>query len=137
MTLSKKSEALLEGARDEARRLGHRYVGTEHVLLAVSREEDSKVSEILIELGLEPEVLQSQVDAFIIKSGIPQANQDIPVSPRAQRTFDLAIKEAEVLGADAADPEHVLVALAQDEEGVAARVLEVFGIDYASIRRFL
>ncbi len=137
MLLSEASEALKDGARDEARRLGHRYVGTEHILLAVSREPDTRVSEILIELGLEPKVLQNQIDAFVISAGSSQTDEDIPFSPRAQRTFDRAIKEADSLGASAAKPEHVLVALAQDEEGVAARVLEVFGIDRASIRRFL
>jgi len=137
MSLSAKSEAVKEGAGDEARRLGHRYVGTEHVLLAVSRVPDSKVSEILVDLGLAPEVLQSQVDAFVISSGSAGAEEEIPVSPRAQRAIDRASEEATALGAVEAEPEHLLLALAQDEDGVAARVLEVFGIDYASIRRFL
>ena len=137
MSLSEKSEALKEGARIEAKRLGHRYVGTEHILLAVSREPDTRVSEILIELDLKPDVLQRQVDAFVISSGSIQTDEDIPFSPRALRTFDQAVEEADLLGVPAAEPEHVLLALAQDEDVVAARVLEVFGIDYASIRRFL
>ncbi len=137
MPLSEKSEALKEGARIEAKRLGHRYVGTEHILLAVSREPDTKVSEILIELDLEPKVLQDQVDAFVISAGPLQTDEDIPFSPRAQRAFDRAVEEADLLGAPAAGPEHLLLALAQDEDVVSARVLEVFGIDYASIRRFL
>ena len=137
MSLSEKSEALKAGAEDEARRLGHRYVGTEHILLAVSREPGTRVSEILIELGLEPKDLQGQVDAFVISAGPLLTDEDIPFSPRAKSAFERAIVEADILSAPAAELEHVLVALVQDEEGVAARVLEVFGIDYASIRRFL
>ena len=137
MSLSEKSEALKEGARVEAKRLGHRYVGTEHILLAVSREPDTRVSEILIELGLEPKILQEQIDAFVISAGPLQTDEDIPFSPRAQRAFDRAVEGADLLGAPAAEPEHLLLALAHDEDVVAARVLEVFGIDYASIRRFL
>ncbi len=137
MSLSENSEALKEGARIEAKRLGHRYVGTEHILLAVSREPNTKVSEILIELDLEPKVLQDQVDAFVLSAGPLQTDENIPFSPRARRAFDRAVKEADLLCAPAAEPEHVLLALAQDEDVVSARVLEVFGIDYASIRRFL
>lgn len=130
-------ETMKSWAQEEAGRLGHRYVGTEHVLLAVCRSENRKVGAILVELGLDPEDLRSQVDAFVIKSDVPRSEEGIPVSPRAQRAIDRAGEEAASLGTDAVAPEHLLLALLQDEDGVAARVLEVFGIDYASIRRFL
>ena len=135
--LSEKSQALKEASKVEARRLGHRYVGTEHILLAVSREANLKVSEILIALGLDPADLQSQIDAFVISAGSPATTEEIPFSPRALRSLDRAIEEAGSLGSPKAEPEHVLLSLAQDEEGVAARVLEVYGIDYASIRTVL
>ena len=137
MKLSEKSERLKVVAGEEARRLGHRYVGTEHLLLAVSHDENEKVCEILVELGLDPADLRSQVDAFVIKSGVPKTDEDIPMSPRAEAAFERSLVEAGQLECPAAEPEHVLLAMAEDEDGVAARVLEVFGIDYASIRRFL
>jgi ATP-dependent Clp protease ATP-binding subunit ClpC len=136
VSLSEKSEALKAGSLAQARRLGHRYVGTEHILLAVARGSHGPVNEILDHLDLDPQDLQDQIEASILSSGTPKREEEIPFSPRALKTFDRAIGEAESLGQPAADPEHVLLALAQDEEGVAARVLEVFGIDYASIKRW-
>ena len=135
MNSSENSEKLLEVARAEAKRLGHRYVGTEHLLLAVSR--DPTVGEILTKLHLEPEDLQSQVDAFVISTGALDSDEVVPVSPRAQKALDQSIDEANALLVESPAPIHVLLALAGDEEGVAARVLEEFAIDYASIQRFL
>lgn len=137
MSLSEKSEDLKAGSRAEARRLGHRYVGTEHILLAVSRESQGRVGEVLVKLDLDPHDLQEQIEASILSSGTPKKEEEIPFSPRALRMFEQSVEEARLLGLSVAEPEHVLLALAKDEEGVAARVLEVFGFDYASVRRFL
>jgi len=135
MNSSDNNDALLEIARAEAKRLGHRYVGTEHLLLAVSR--DVVVGEILTKLHLEPADLQSQVDAFVISMGALDSDETVPVSPRAQKALDQSLDEASALQVGTPAPIHVLLALAGDEEGVAARVLEEFAIDYASIKRFL
>ena len=136
MTLSQASEALKAASQAEARRMGHRYVGTEHILLAVSRASGG-VQDVLGKLDLDPHDLQNQVNASVLSSGTPKKEEVIPFSPKALRTFDQAEKEAEKLGAAAAEPEHVLLALVEDEEGVAARIMEVFAIDYASIHRFM
>ena len=136
MTLSQASEALKAASQAEARRMGHRYVGTEHILLAVSRA-SGVVQDVLGKLDLDPHDLQNQVNASVLSSGTPKKEEVIPFSPKALRTFDQAEKEAEKLGAAAAEPEHVLLALVEDEEGVAARIMEVFAIDYASIHRFM
>ena len=136
MALSEKSKALKAGSLVEARRLGHRYVGTEHILLAICRASHGPVTEILDRLDLDAHGLQEQIEASILSSGMQKKKEEIPFSPRALKTFDCSLEEAEILGQTDADPEHVLLALAQDEEGVAARVLEVFGIDYASIKRW-
>jgi ATP-dependent Clp protease ATP-binding subunit ClpC len=132
MSLSEKSKALKGVAVAEARRLGHRYVGTEHLLLAVCLADDTRVRNALLSLDLDPDDLRSQVDAFLISSTKLESNEVIPVSPRALKALENAALEAEE-----AEPEHVLLALMQDGEGVASRVLEVFGIDYASIRTAL
>jgi ATP-dependent Clp protease ATP-binding subunit ClpC len=136
VTLSQASEALKAASQAEARRMGHRYVGTEHILLAVSRA-SGVVQDVLGKLNLDPHDLQNQVNASVLSSGTPKKEEVIPFSPKALRTFDQAEKEAEKLGAAAAEPEHVLLALVEDEEGVAARIMEVFAIDYASIHRFM
>ena len=136
MSLTQASEALKAASQAEARRMGHRYVGTEHVLLAVSRV-SGRVQEVLAKLDLDPQDLQNQVNASVLSPGTPKKEEAIPFSPKALRTFEQADKEAEKLGATAAEPEHVLLALVEDEEGVAARIMEVFAIDYASIHRFM
>ena len=136
MTLSQASETLKAASQAEARRMGHRYVGTEHILLAVSRASGG-VQDVLGKLDLDPHDLQNQVNASVLSSGTPKKEEVIPFSPKALRTFDQAEKEAEKLGAAAAEPEHVLLALVEDKEGVAARIMEVFAIDYASIHRFM
>lgn len=137
MALSERGQKVREGAVEEARRLGHRYVGTEHLLLAVSRVGDSTVENILAKLDLEPQDLRDQVDAFVIASGVSHEDPEVPFTPRAEAVIELAEAEGVSLGVEAADPVHILAALAQNEEDVSARVLEVFAIDYASIRRFL
>ncbi len=137
MSLSEKSKALKGVAVAEARRLGHRYVGTEHLLLAVCLADDTRVRNALLSLDLDPDDLRSQVDAFLISSTKLESNEVIPVSPRALKALDNAALEAEEADAGKAEPEHVLLALMQDGEGVASKVLEVFGIDYASIRTAL
>ncbi|MBS10975.1 MAG: hypothetical protein CME19_05145 [Gemmatimonadetes bacterium] len=136
MGLPESLVTVLEAATLEAQRLGHRYVGTEHLLLAVCLD-PAKVREILVELDLDPLDLRSQVDAFVIKSDPLKSEEHIPVSPRALKALARSIEESQALGAPEPMLEHVLLMLAEDEDGVAARVLEVFGIDYASIRRFL
>ena len=137
MSLSEKSKALKGVAVAEARRLGHRYVGTEHLLLAVCLADDTRVRNALLSLDLDPDDLRSQVDAFLISSTKLESNEVIPVSPRALKALDNAALEAEEADAGKAESEHVLLALMQDGEGVASKVLEVFGIDYASIRTAL
>jgi|TARA_B110000116_G_C16708824_1_gene523426 ATP-dependent Clp protease ATP-binding subunit ClpC len=136
VSLTQASEALKAASQAEARRMGHRYVGTEHVLLAVSRV-SGRVQKVLAKLDLDPQDLQNQLNASVLSSGTKKKEEAIPFSPKALRTFEQADKEAEKLGATAAGPEHVLLALVEDEEGVAARIMEVFAIDYASIHRFM
>ena len=88
----------------------------------------------MINLEVETDELIEQIDASVSGSGVQSGQQDIPFSPRATRVFDRSPEVADALDDESADTEHVLLALLEDEEGVAAQVLEGYGVDYASIR---
>tara|TARA_Y100000588_G_scaffold260806_1_gene275372 strand:+ start:4005 stop:4421 length:417 start_codon:yes stop_codon:yes gene_type:complete len=133
MSLNEEAEALRTHAQDEARRLGHMYVSTEHVLLAIARHATDRIRGALIKLEVETDELIEQIDASISGSGVQGGSQDIPFSPRATRVFERAVDVARGLGVESAEQEHVLLSLLEDEEGVAAQVLEEYGVDYASI----
>ena len=135
MNHSPEVESLRSHAIEEARRLGHGYVGTEHLLLAVIREETSPACKALIALDIDPLDLKSQIESYVVISTQSPGDEEIPFAPRAKRTLDWALEEAGSRGAESAGPEHVLLALARDEDGVAAQILEAFGVDYASINR--
>ena len=78
--------------------------------------------------------LIEQINASVSGSGAAGGQEDIPFSPRATRVFDRALDASEHLGDRSADTEDVLLALLEDEEGVAAQVLEEYGVDYASVK---
>ncbi len=133
MGLTDRAEALRGQAEEEAQRLGHMYVSTGHVLLAIARHATDQIRVALIHLEVETNELIEQINASVSGSGVQVSRQDIPFSPRATKVFDRASDVAASLGATSADSEHVLLALLEDEEGVAAQVLEHYGVDYASI----
>ena len=134
MALTERAAALREQAQDEARRLGHMYVSTEHILLAIARHATERIRSALIHLEVETDELIEQIDASVSGSGATGGQADIPFSPRATRVFDRTLEASELLDDRSADTEDVLLALLEDEEGVAAQVLEEYGVDYASIK---
>ena len=132
MELSEQAEALRGQAETEARQLGHRYVSTEHLLLAIARNASSRLTDALVRLEVEPSELIEQIYASVAVGSPDEGKDAIPFSPRVTKTFERALSEAAELGGERAEPEHVLIALLEDEESVAAQVLEHYGVDYAS-----
>jgi ATP-dependent Clp protease ATP-binding subunit ClpC len=109
-------------AQDEARVLSHNYIGTEHLLLGLLREEEGLAAKVLDELGVTLEGMRDQV-ARIIGLGDEATSGQIPFTPRAKKVLELALREALALGHNWIGTEHILLGLARENEGVAMRIL--------------
>lgn len=120
-------------SQEEARRLGHNFVGTEQLLLGIIGEGTSIAAKVLSEQNLNLDSTRREIES-IIGRGSGFMPPEIPFTPRAKRVFESAMKEARQLGNNYIAPEHILLGLLQDEEGVAAKVLENFGIDRGQLR---
>ena len=120
-------------SQEEARRLGHNFVGTEQLLLGLIGEGSSTAAKLLIDQGMTLEDAREEVESVIGRgSGFIPA--EIPFTPRAKRIFETALQEARQLGNNYISPEHILLGLLQDEEGVAAKVMDNFDIDRGRLR---
>jgi ATP-dependent Clp protease ATP-binding subunit ClpC len=109
-------------AQDEARALRHAYIGTEHVLLGLLREEQGIAARVLESLGVTIEEVRGQVARMVGQSDGVAAGQ-IPFTPRAKKVLDLALREALSLGHTWIGTEHLLLGLARENEGVAMQIL--------------
>jgi ATP-dependent Clp protease ATP-binding subunit ClpC len=120
----------IEYARDEAARLKHDYIGTEHLLLGLIRLGDGRAVEVIANLGLELEDLKASVEEVVQPSGGTMTMGQLPLTARAKKTLEVSGQEARALKSKDIDTEHILLALLKDEEGVAAQVLSTYEIDY-------
>jgi ATP-dependent Clp protease ATP-binding subunit ClpA len=122
-------------AQLEARDLRHNYIGTEHLLLGLLREEEGVAARVLVSLGVTTDAVRDQVARLIgVGDEPPQAGQ-VPFTPRAKKALELALREALSLGHNYIGTEHVLLGVARVTDGVAARVLrESFDVDADKIR---
>ncbi|EDZ96877.1 ATPase AAA-2 domain protein [Limnospira maxima CS-328] len=120
-------------SQEEARRLGHNFVGTEQLLLGIIGEGTSIAAKVLSDQNLNLDNTRREIES-IIGRGSGLMPPEIPFTPRAKRVFESAMKEARQLGNNYIAPEHILLGLLQDEEGVAAKVLENFGIERRQLR---
>src|SRR5664280_3460738 len=109
-------------AQDEARALKHNYIGTEHILLGLLREEEGLAARVLESLDITVEEVRAQV-ARIVGQGDEVTTGQIPFTPRAKKVLELALREALSLGHNYIGTEHILLGLVREDEGVAARIL--------------
>jgi ATP-dependent Clp protease ATP-binding subunit ClpC len=120
-------------AQDEARAFRHNYIGTEHLLLGLLREEEGLGARTLENLGIVIEPVRAQV-ARIVGHGDEAATGQIPFTPRAKRVLELALREGLALGHNYIGTEHLLLGLAREGDGVAMRILVDLGVDAEKIR---
>src|SRR5215207_11682174 len=109
-------------AQEEARTLKHNYIGTEHILLGLLREEEGLAARVLESLDITVERVRAQV-VRIVGSGEEVTSGQIPFTPRAKKVLELALREALSLGHNYIGTEHILLGLVRENEGVAARFL--------------
>lgn len=111
----------------------HNYIGTEHLLLGLLREEEGLAARTLETLGVTIEDVRSKV-VKIIGEGDRKLNGQIPFTPRSKRVLELSLREALSLGHNYVGTEHVLLGLVRENEGVAARILLDSNIDQEKVR---
>jgi ATP-dependent Clp protease ATP-binding subunit ClpC len=125
---------VIQIAQEEARRFGQSFIGTEQLLLGLLREQNSIAAQVLLELGATPDATTQAVEQIVgTKSNYVPA--EIPFTPAAKKLLERAIQEVRQLGQRAVAPEHLLLALTQDRDGVAAKILDMLEIDPAAVRR--
>eukprot|EP01024_Parvocaulis_polyphysoides_P059037 TRINITY_DN6373_c1_g1_i7.p1 TRINITY_DN6373_c1_g1~~TRINITY_DN6373_c1_g1_i7.p1 ORF type:complete len:953 (+),score=232.23 TRINITY_DN6373_c1_g1_i7:135-2861(+) len=120
-------------AQEEARRLGHNFVGTEQILLGLIGESTGIAAKVLKGMGVNLKEARTEVEK-IIGRGSGFVAVEIPFTPRAKRVLELSLEEARQLGHNYIGTEHILLGLLREGEGVAARVLETLGADTTKIR---
>ena len=120
-------------AQDEARALKHNYIGTEHLLLGLLREEEGPAARVLGTLGVSLDDVRDQV-ARIVGQGDEVPRVQIPFTPRAKKVLELSLREAIALDHNYIGTEHLLLGLVRENDGVAARILLDFGADAETIR---
>jgi ATP-dependent Clp protease ATP-binding subunit ClpC len=127
-SFTERAQRVLYLSQEEARKLGHSFVGTEHVLLALTHESQGVAGRALHNMGVEPEAVRNEVES-IIGRGEPGQAEMVGLSPRAKRVLELAIDEARMMGHGYVGTEHLLLGLLREGEGVAAQVLDNLGVD--------
>jgi ATP-dependent Clp protease ATP-binding subunit ClpC len=124
---SERARRVLTIAQEEARSLNHSYIGTEHILLGLVREEEGVAARVLTNLGIGLSKVRSAVE-FIIGRGDKPGTGETGLTPRAKKVIELAIDEARQMGHNYIGTEHLLLGLLREGEGVASSVLDSFGI---------
>ncbi len=113
-------------AQEEARMLGHGYIGTEHILLGLLAEGEGPAARALTALGISLDAAREQV-AEIVGEGAGAPSGHIPFTGRAKKVLELSLREAQRLGDSYIDTEHILLGLAREGEGVGVQVLDRLG----------
>jgi ATP-dependent Clp protease ATP-binding subunit ClpC len=133
---TKRARRVLTYAQEEATRLNHSYIGTEHLLLGLLREEEGLAAKVLRELGVEQNRVRRMIEDIVGRGQAP-ANARLSLTPRTRRVIELAVDEARRLGHHYIGTEHLLLGLVREEDGVAITVLKTLNLSPEKIRQQL
>ena len=126
---------VLAMAREEAARLHHEYVGTEHILLGLIREGEGVAATVLQNLSVELDEIQQKIEETVKKGKAAQTTgPDLPYTSRAKKVLELAMSEARELSHSYVGTEHLLLGLLREEKGIAAQVLTDAGVNLDAAR---
>lgn len=131
---TERARKVLWFAKEEAIRLRHPYVGTEHLLLGILKMSDSIASLILANLGADFESIRRHIETVVPPGINPVPHTDLPLDPDARRALNYAIDEAKKMGHNYIGTEHLLLGILRERRGIAARVLSDFGITLEDAR---
>lgn len=130
---TERAQRALIYAQEEARNLGHNYVGTEHLLLGLLREEEGAAAQVLKSLGMDSKKIRELVENLVGKGSF-NFTEGFGYTPRTKRVMELSFYEARNLGHNYVGTEHLLLSLIREGEGVAARILKDSGVDMQHVR---
>jgi ATPases with chaperone activity, ATP-binding subunit len=131
---TERAQKVLLLAQEEAQYFDHSYVGTEHVLLGIIKEGEGIASKILQSMGATLDKVREQVENIEGRGTPSMYGSEIALTPRTKRLIELSIVEARSLGHNYVGPEHILLGIIREGEGVAAAVLQNIGIDFNRLR---
>ncbi|MBI2305317.1 MAG: AAA family ATPase [Chloroflexi bacterium] len=135
---TEKAQEVLAASQELVRQYRHSQWDVEHILLALLQQEEGLTSDILQKLGVEAEYIRQRVDRVLNAAPkVAYQGGQIFVTPRVQRLLENAVQEAERLKDEFVGTEHLLIAMAGEREGEAARILREFGIDQEKVYRAL
>jgi predicted GNAT family acetyltransferase len=132
--LTERARRVIDFAREEAARLGEIYIGTEHLLLGLTRVPDGVGAKILVRLGISLESVENETRQQVTR-GTANMGQAMQLTPRAEKVIDLAYAEAGLLNNNYIGAEHLLLGLIREGEGLAAKLLVKLGADLERVRR--
>jgi ATP-dependent Clp protease ATP-binding subunit ClpC len=130
-------QQVIQHAREEALRLGNDYIDTEHLLLGLLRLSEGLAISIIKNLGCELNELKEAVEEFVDSSSSTMKIGNIPFTKRAERVLKVSYIEGKNFNSEIIGTEHLLLALAKEEEGIATQVLHAYSITYESVKREL
>ena len=126
---------VLTYSREEALRLGHEYVGTEHLLLGIVREGEGVALQILELLGVSPSTLRKEIENTVKPSNKMSMNLgNIPLVKQAEKVLKVTVLEAKLFNSAVIETEHLLLAILKDEDSVGSRILKRFDVDYRAAK---
>jgi ATP-dependent Clp protease ATP-binding subunit ClpA len=129
------SRTVVVMAQEEARALGHPYIGTEHLLLALLAGPENGATQTLTAMGADRDGVRSEILSIVgLGEGAP-SGPHIPFTPRAKKVLELSLREALALKHRSIEPEHILLGLVREGEGLAAQILTKHGIELEDLRR--
>jgi ATP-dependent Clp protease ATP-binding subunit ClpC len=132
---TERAQKVLLLAQEEAQYFDHGFIGTEHVLLGIIKEGEGNASKILNNMGATLEKVRAQVESIEGKGAQAIYGSEIALTPRTKRLLELSMVEARNLGHNHVSPEHMLLAIIREGEGVAAGALQALGVDFSKLAR--
>src|SRR5271157_4620943 len=130
---TERARQVLSFAQEEAQRFQHKYIGTEHLILGLVRDNEGVAAKVLANLGVDLNKVRSAVE-FIIGRGSRIVLDECGLTPRAKKVIELAVDEARRLNHHYVGTEHLLLGLMREGEGIAAGVLESLGVNLEKVR---
>ena len=134
---SNRVQDVIRLSREEALRLGHDYIGTEHLLLGIIREGEGIGVKILRNLGVDLSKLKKAVEDTVRSMSGPLTIGNIPLTKQAEKVLKITYLEAKLYKSDVIGTEHLLLSLLRDEDNIAAQILGQFGVNYDAVRKEL
>ena len=130
---SKRVQLIIKQSKEEAIRLGHSYVGSEHLLLGLLKENSGLGKKVLDVFDIDPNEMVAMIEDMIKTSGGTMTLGHLPLTRRAERILRNAFSEASSRGETLADDEHLLLSMLREKEGIAYEILKSFSLDYDTV----